>query len=147
MDSSASIPSAHDPAQGLSGLRNALLELHKTLVDSERITYEGTMGPIESPNHFFQLMTTDPWFAWMRPISQLIVEIDERLDARVAPTTAEVAAYVNRTRLLLVASETDNRFGQHYFEALQRDPDVVLAHARAARHFRPKRDDVKNRPE
>ena len=105
------------------------------------------MGPIESPNHFFQLMTTDPWFAWMRPISQLIVEIDERLDARVAPTTAEVAAYVSRTRLLLVASETDNRFGQHYFEALQRDPDVVLAHARAARHFRPKRDDVKNRPE
>jgi len=39
-----------------------LLQLHKALVDSERISYEQTMGPIPSPNHFLHLLTTDPWF-------------------------------------------------------------------------------------
>ena len=50
--------------QRLSGLRNALLVLHKALVDSERVSYEQTVGTIPSPNHFLQLLTGDPWFAW-----------------------------------------------------------------------------------
>ena len=37
-------------------------------------------------------------------------------------------------RLLLAASETGDGFSKHYFDALQRDPDVVLAHGQAARH-------------
>jgi hypothetical protein len=67
--------------QPLAELRDALLRLHKVLLDSERAVYERNVGPINSPNHFFQLLTNDPWFAWLRPISQLIVAIDETLDA------------------------------------------------------------------
>ena len=37
---------------------------------------------------------------------------------------------------LLVASETGEGFARHYFDALQRDPDVVMAHAAAAKWFR-----------
>src|SRR5574341_1384582 len=65
-------------------LHDALLRLHKVLLDSERAVYEKEFGPIRSPNHFFQLLTNDPWFAWLRPISQLIVAIDETLDAEEA---------------------------------------------------------------
>src|SRR2546429_6774654 len=54
-------------------LRNALLSLHKALVDSERVSYEQAIGAIQSPNHFLQLLTRDPWFAWLHPLSQLIV--------------------------------------------------------------------------
>ena len=63
--------------QRLTELRHALLKLHKTLVDSERVSYEKTIGKIQSPNHFLQLLTGDPWFAWLRPLSQLIVAMDE----------------------------------------------------------------------
>src|SRR5678815_1575121 len=108
-------------------LRNALLDLHKALVDSERVSYEKTIGAISSPNHFLQLLTRDPWFAWLHPLSQLIVAMDEALDEKEALTSAGIDALVNQTRLLLVASEIGEGFSSHYFDALQRDPDVVLA--------------------
>jgi len=115
--------------QRLTELRHALLKLHKALVDSERVSYEKTIGQIQSPNHFLQLLTNDPWFAWLQPLSQLIVAMDEALDAKEPLTTVKVDALVNQSKLLLVASETNEGFSGHYHEALQRDPDVVLAHA------------------
>jgi hypothetical protein len=122
----------------LAHLREALFHLHKALVDSERISYEQNIGTIASPNHFLQLLTGDPWFAWLQPVSQLIVAMDEALDARAkTPLTDEMsAALVKQTGALLIASETGEGFPRHYFDALQRDPDVVMAHAEAAKWFR-----------
>ena len=119
----------------LSELRGALLDLHKALVDSERVSYEKTIGSIQSPNHFLQLLTGDPWCAWLHPLSQLIVTMDEALDGKEPLTVEGAEALVNQTRLLLVASETGHGFAKHYFDALQRDPDVVLAHAQVAKLF------------
>jgi len=115
--------------QRLQELRNVLLKLHKALVDSDRVTYEATMGAIRSPNHFLQLVTSDPWFAWLQPMSQLIVAMDEALDEKEPLTSAAVDGFLRQTRLLLVVSEEGEGMSRHYFEALQRDPDVVLAHA------------------
>jgi hypothetical protein len=115
--------------QRLQSLRDALLTLHKTLVDSERVSYEQTVGTIPSPNHFLQLLTNDPWFAWLHPLSELVVVMDEALDEKEPLTVANVDALTNQTRVLLVASEVGEGFSKHYFDALQRDPDVVLAHA------------------
>jgi hypothetical protein len=115
--------------QRLTELRHALLKLHKALVDSERVGYEKTMGQIPSPNHFLQLLTKDPWFAWLHPLSQLIVAMDEALDAEEPLTPDKVDALVRQSDLLLVVQESSDGFSGHYYQALQRDPDVVLAHA------------------
>jgi len=123
--------------QRLQQLRNALVDLHKALVDSERVGYEKTFGAIQSPNHFLQLLTRDPWFEWLHPLSQLIVAMDEVLDEKEPLTAAGVDALVNQTRLLLVATEDGEGFSKHYFDALQRDPDVVLAHAEVAKRLGP----------
>ncbi|MBN8248464.1 MAG: hypothetical protein J0L84_13610 [Verrucomicrobia bacterium] len=120
------------PSQRLQPVRNALLALHKALVDSERIGYEQVIGPIPSPNHFLKLLTSDPWFAWLLPVSRLIVTMDEALDAREPLTRESVEALCDQTSRLLVASEEGDGFARSYFEALQRDPDVVFAHARVA---------------
>jgi len=125
--------------QRLTELRHALLKLHKTLVDSERIGYEKTIGQIKSPNHFLQLLTTDPWFAWLRPLSQLIVAMDEALDAEEPLTAAKVDTLTQQAKLLLVVSETSEGFSGHYHEALQRDPDVVLAHAEVVKLRKPRK--------
>ncbi len=120
----------------LPELREALLTLHKTLVDSERISYEQTIGTIPSPNHFLQLLTSDPWFAWLHPLSLLIVTMDQALDSKRKPLTdADAEELVKQTRQLLVASEEGEGFPKHYFDALQRDPAVVLDHAAAAKFF------------
>ena len=120
----------------LPELRAALLTLHKTLVDSERISYEQTIGTVPSPNHFLQLLTSDPWFAWLHPLSLLIVTMDQALDSKRKPLTdADAEELVKQTCLLLVASEEGEGFPKHYFDALQRDPAVVLDHAAAAKFF------------
>jgi hypothetical protein len=117
----------------LTKVRDALLDLHKALVDSERVSFEQTIGPIQSPNQFLQLLTRDPWFAWLQPLSQLLVAMDEALDGEEPLTSAGAEAMVNQARLLLVASEDGEGFPRHYFDALQRDPDVILAHAKAVK--------------
>jgi hypothetical protein len=118
------------PHPQLQKLREALLELHKTLVDSERVGYEAAMGPIPSPNHFLRLLSGDPWFAWLLPLSGLIVTIDEALDRRIPLSPKEAQDLFAHTRRMLVASEEGHGFPRSYYEALQRDPDVIFAHSR-----------------
>lgn len=122
--------------QRLTKLREALLRLHKVLMESERVGYEQTFGKITSPYQFLQLLTTDPWFAWLRPVSQLIATMDEMLDANEPLTVAGVDALVTQARTLLSPAASGEGFSRHYDEALQRDPDVVFAHAATARLIR-----------
>jgi hypothetical protein len=121
--------------QPLQELRDGLLELHKTLIDSERTVYETKVGPIQSPHHFLQLVASDPWFAWLRPVSQLIVAMDEALDAEESLTSDSVDALMNESVFLLLPAEKGGEFGERYLAALQRDPHVVLAHARVAKRI------------
>ena len=134
-----SSPEHEGTRQRLSGLRNALLVLHKALVDSERVSYEQTIGAIHSPNHFLQLLTRDPWFAWVQPFSQLIVALDEALEEKEPLTATAADALVKQTGRLLAASEAGEGFSRHYFDALQRDPDVVLAHAEVLKLTKPRK--------
>ena len=130
-----SSPQAPGDPKRLEALRAQLLKLHKALLDSERVEYEKTIGKIQSPNHFLQLLIGDPWFAWLQPISQLIVAMDEAMDGKEPVTLSGIEALKQQTRRLLVASDEGEGFSKHYSDALQRDPDVVLAHAAAARLF------------
>ncbi len=122
----------------LSQLRNALLDLHKALVDSERAGYEQSIGPITSATQFLRLLTDDPWFVWLQPLSKLIVSMDEALDAPASVERGCAETLIKSTAALLVATETGTGFPRHYYDALQRDPDVLMAHADAARLFRSK---------
>lgn len=99
-------------------------------MQSERIAYEAVFGTIPSSNHFLNLLIQDPWFAWLRSISALVAVMDEALENKEEPLTiAEGDRLTGQVRALLKASETGEGFSKHYYEALQRDPDVVLAHA------------------
>jgi hypothetical protein len=119
--------------QRLTDLRNGLLRLHKTLLDSERATYEHDIAKITSPGQLLGLVIDDPWFAYLRQLSGLVVAIDERMDAEEPATESEVEQFVRQARALLTPAEEGRGFEKRYFEALQRDPDVVLAHAATVR--------------
>jgi len=121
--------------QPLQELRDALLDLHKMLIDSERTVYEAEVGAIQSPHHFFQLLSNDPWFAWLRPISQLIVAMDEALDAKEPLTSDSVDMLMKESVFLLIPAERGGEFGDRYMGALQRDPRVVLAHGKVAKRI------------
>jgi hypothetical protein len=123
--------------QRLTDLRNGLLGLHKTLLDSERGTYERDIARIGSSGELLKLVLYDPWFAWLHELSEFVVLIDETVDAMDKKRDAEKEPpAIDSERLiaqaweLLAPNETGTGFAKRYFEALQRDPDVVLAHAR-----------------
>jgi hypothetical protein len=127
----SSIPPSPAPAhQRLTDLRNGLLSLHKTLLDSERATYERDIARIKSSTDFLKLVLYDPWFAYLHELSELVVLIDETLDAKEPPDGFTADRLVVQAHELLTPNETGQGFAKRYFEALQRDPDVVLAHAK-----------------
>jgi hypothetical protein len=128
MSSSGSIL---DPVQQrLTDLRNGLLELHKTLLESERARYERDVARISSPNELLKLVMYDPWFAWLHELSQFVVLIDETLDSKEPVGGIDAERLVAQAWELLSPDEMGTGYPRRYFEALQRDPDVVLAHGR-----------------
>jgi hypothetical protein len=122
--------------QRLMELRDALLRLHKALVESERVGYEKTFGKVGSSYQLLHLLTVDPWFTWLRPVSQLVTTMDEMQDSKEPLTVDKINSLVSQTKILLVPTTGGEGFAQLYDEALQRDPDVVFAHAEVARLFR-----------
>jgi hypothetical protein len=113
----------------LRAVRHALLRLHKALVDSERVTYERVQGRVATKGELLQLVIHDSWFVWLRPVSELIVRLDGLLEGDEPTIVAEGAGVTAEIRQLLTPAEGGPGFATHYFEALQRDPAVVLAHA------------------
>ena len=121
-------PMSEPARQRLTELRNGLLKLHKTLLDSERATYERDVARITTTGQYLDLVLNDPWFAWLRELSQFIVLIDETLAFEEPATPSDAQRLVAQVRDLLVPAENGSAFARSYFEALQRDPNVVLAH-------------------
>ena len=114
--------------QHLRELRNKLLRLHKMLLDTERITYEQVRGRVSS-GELLQLAIEHEQFAWLHRISELVVQIDEMLQADEPVSLDDVQNLIANARTLLTPSETGNAFARKYYHALQREPNVVLAHA------------------
>ena len=113
----------------LRDLRGKLLQLHKVLLDDARVAYEMDRGRIPSNASLLQLVISDPWFAWLHSLSELVVRIDETVETDSPATDADAATLIDHVEKLLTASETGEGFQRRYYDALQRQPAVVLAHA------------------
>ena len=116
----------------LTEVRRALLRLHKALLDEERADYERVYGQVTG-GELLQLVINHEQFAWLRPVSELIVRMDEMLDAVEPATESDAGALLAGARTLLKPSEAGGGFGQKYFAAIQQVPDVVLAHREVTR--------------
>ncbi|HEY9636266.1 MAG TPA: hypothetical protein V6D14_22870 [Coleofasciculaceae cyanobacterium] len=114
--------------QHLRALRNKLVHLHRMLLDTERIAYEQARGRVSS-GELLQLVIEHEQFAWLHRISELVVQIDEMLGADEPVSLDDVQNLITYARTLLTPSEVGNAFERKYYNALQREPDVVLAHA------------------
>ena len=80
---------AEDRTQ-LFKVREALLNLHKALLNVERRRYEQNAGPVANEFEFFRLATQDPSFAWIGPLTALIVQIDEQVASKEPITVGAV---------------------------------------------------------
>jgi hypothetical protein len=104
-------------------------------LDSEKAAYENDVARITSTGQYLNLVLNDPWFAWLRDLSQFVVLIDETLDFKEPATPEETDRLIARARELLSPSETGNGFSRRYYEVMQRDAGAVLAHRDMMRVF------------
>jgi hypothetical protein len=112
--------------QRLKNVRQLLLDLHKALLDSERTQYEIIHGPLASPAAFLQLLIHDERFAWLRPVTTLIVQIDEGLAAKKPPAAqVDIERLITDTRAFFSPSRDQDGFWRRYAAVVQRDPAVA----------------------
>ncbi len=119
--------------QSLEAARPALLALQATLLQAERRERERVLGRM-ALGTWYSAILEDPGLAWLRPLGQLVADLDAAMDDAVrheSPLTPEaIAAFAAQARACLVP-------GTRYLELLQEYPDVVFAHRDAVRALPP----------
>jgi hypothetical protein len=109
-------------------MRRELLELHRALVDSERREYERIRGRM-TDRAFLEALIGAPELAWLNPLTSLIVRLEETLEESAAQEAVQDC--IAEIRKLLKPNAEGQGFQRKYAEAMQRSPEVVVAHGRA----------------
>lgn len=111
----------------LRALREQLLNLHTVLLADQRHEYEQMFGRVTTSGEMLNLVMSHEWFAWLRALSSLIASLDEFLAAKKYDET-EAKTLLEYTRALMVPAEEGVDFRRKYNQAIQRNPDVLIAH-------------------
>ena len=119
-------PERAELRDALRELSRTLIPVHRRLIESAKSDYAFAYGANARPSELVELLQNDPFFAWLKPLTAVIVDIDEM--ARTDFEVADVTAIVDRIEKLL--GETK------YIEMLQRDVDVATGHAALRRVMR-----------
>lgn len=93
----------------LDALAKSLRAFHSALLDFAKGEYEFLHGPVAGPFALYSLVTSDPAFQWLRPLSGLMATLDEVLDAKGTHLTPQNVSDVQHA-LGLLFSDSDTRF-------------------------------------
>ncbi len=121
----------------LREVSRALLPLHRHLIEHAKAEFAVAVGPVARPAELLQLLTDDPFFAWLKPVTALIVDIDEMARIDFEPEAA--MAIGDRVEALFTKGDPASAFSQHYVPALQSNVEVAIAHADLRKAFEPLR--------
>jgi hypothetical protein len=101
------------------------------------IAVERRFGREQSPLALLRRITDDPEWAWLRPLYQLIADVDHAIHEGDLPVS-EIAAIGAHAGALLsgVGAPVEQAFLDRYRALLQTDPEVAIAHSVALQAIR-----------
>ena len=112
------------PGQQLEALSRKLQQLHSLALSAEK-QFHPVMGEWE----LLGKLMNDPAWAWLRPLSALIADIDHVLDQDEPPTEYDLAVVAGHGRDLLSGQgEAGSAFTERYLPLLQMNPELVAVH-------------------
>ena len=114
-------------------LRPDLLELHRAVIDAQRIHYERSHGRVETSGEFLGLVLNHPDFDWIRALSALIARMDEWSEAGDGAGDAELEDILATLRDLLHPQGGNRAFTERYWRLVDDDPDVTVPHVKVWR--------------
>jgi hypothetical protein len=120
-----------DPARAarratLREISRLLLPLHRALIEGARADFAFAYEAVDRPSQLLSLLNEHPFFAWLKPMTSLIVDIDEM--SRTDFETEQFDEVIRRVTSL-VSNGASPDFAQQYLPMLQRNVDVAIAHA------------------
>ncbi|MBN3813228.1 hypothetical protein [Paraburkholderia sp. Ac-20347] len=115
--------------QFLNEIRKPLLTLHKAILDHERAEYEREFGAT-TPAAFLQALINGTGYRWLMPLSTVIANVDETLDAKDAKPEDRVGAVEGVSGLF--SGEESKEFYERYQALLQKSPEVLHLHGAVA---------------
>jgi hypothetical protein len=125
-----------DTRNAIHDTRAAALEIHAALVETTRRAWERRHGRVAGGMALFKLVTEDPEFAWLAPLTSVISELDAAL-ADPAPESVQRARLLVRALDdLLRADAEGGPFQSRYDRELQASPELAVTVARARRALR-----------
>ena len=112
--------------EALREVSRVLLPLHRLLIEQARADYKLAYDADLTPSQLVGLLSEDPFFAWLKPMTSLIVDIDEM--SRKDFSVEDVEAIAKRIDALFGAG-AKKEFTDQYVPMLQRSVDVAIGHA------------------
>jgi hypothetical protein len=122
-----------------SDVRHALLDLHRSLLDAQRIRYERDHGRIETSGEFLGLVLEHPAFEWLRELSALIAQLDEWLEGGDKARREHFEEILARLRAMIQAGGANTRFNKPYWELAEEVPAVLVEHVKVWRLLGPQK--------
>ena len=119
-------------------LATELRELHKALLQAARAAYEAEHGPVAGTMQLLHLVVHDPAFAWLRPLSELMADLDSMLDLAEPLTDEEAGAVRGELEHVLTAGQSPasptrsggGELANRAVALVARDPDIAIPYAR-----------------
>ncbi len=115
--------------------REAAFEIHGVLLEATRREYERDFGRVADAATLLKLVTSEPAFSWIRPLTAAIADADELL-ASSEPEPGHMRVLVEAITQLLKADAEGAPFQRRYHNAIQASPDVAVTHCQAIRRLR-----------
>jgi len=116
-------------AEDLAALRPHLLDLHRRLLEAERVDLERYGGRLTGAE-FLQIASQSFRLAWLRPLSELIAAIDEALDADGTEPAAETPEPEGEEA---GAARTPENLGAECGVCAQERRSLAIIHAQAGK--------------
>ena len=120
-------------------VRHSVLELHRSLLDAQRIRYERDHGRIETSGEFLGLVLEHPVFEWLRELSALIAQLDEWLEGGEKARREEFDEILASLRSMIQAGGANTRFNKPYWELVEEAPAVLVEHVKLWRLLGPQK--------
>jgi hypothetical protein len=119
------------PSQELPDqLRHAVLALHRSLLDAQRIRYERRHGRVQTSGELLGLVLEHPEFEWLRELSALIAQLDEWLEGGESRRDEEFGEITGKLRAMVQAGGANERFNKPYWELVEEVPEVLVEHVK-----------------
>jgi len=117
----------------LVAVASALRVLHRALAERARRDVEAAEHTVVTPGDWLRRLTGDAQFAWLRSLSELMVDLDVFLEADPAPADDDasvVRAEIERLLAPAPAQGAVSGFAARYWPYVHDDDEADALHAR-----------------